>query len=247
MEGDDAVDSIEVERPVFEAAPRSERVVPSPPQSSMSLAEKMRRDSNDYTESRNKFEETCSELIEAAKGQQAINAELQQVIKERNQVIQEQAKTIQHRVDTIAQKLAYAEGQEAFIKRQMTTISQMQNQLKRLEQRSRRDQDGTRVIEGRKFIALLPPNDALFVCKNPNLTIDNIENSKTTVFSKFKCIQLGGQLQDSVVMDGVSFKRIEGGRNHGKLVQDLGQHSVFESESGSYIRWRVRTKEDAQI
>lgn len=48
-------------------------------------------------------------------------------------------------------------------------------------------------------------------------------------------------------MGGVSFKRIEGGQSHGKLVQDLGQHSLFEHESGSYIRWYVRTKKNPQM
>ena len=88
-------------------------------------------------------------------------------------------------------------------------------------------------------------NAGLYVTKQPQfVTIDDVDYSETIVLSQFKGLELGfgGTLTDVVTLDGIPFRRISGGANDGKLVQELGPHSIMEHEGNYYVRTYIRTE-----
>jgi hypothetical protein len=86
-------------------------------------------------------------------------------------------------------------------------------------------------------------NAGLYVTKQPQfVTIDDVDYSETITLSQFKGLELGGTLTDVVTLDGIPFRRISGGTNDGKLVQELGPHSILVHEGNYYVRTYIRTE-----
>ncbi len=142
--------------------------------------------------------------------------------------------------------------QQDTINSQKTRITNLESQFERLT--AEVDQLNTSVllsqnqklnIDGRTFDKFPDGhvNAGLFVTKQPHVvTIDDVDYSETIALSQFKGLVLGGTLSDVVTLENIPFKRISGGENDGKLVQELGPHSILVHEGNYYVRTYIRTE-----
>jgi hypothetical protein len=142
--------------------------------------------------------------------------------------------------------------QQDTINNQKTRITNLESQVERLtaqvDQLNKSvllNQNQKLNIDGRiydKFPAG-HVNAGLFVTKQPQfVTIGDVDYSETIALSQFKGLELGGTLTDVVTLEGIPFKRISGGNNDGKLVQELGPHSILVHEGNYYVRTFIRTE-----
>ena len=106
------------------------------------------------------------------------------------------------------------------------------------------------IIDNRKFVPFPVDavNEGLYVTdKAKAVTMGGTDYTEKVVLSEFKGLIYGGALTDSVVLNGNSFKRISGGGNDKKLLQDVGPHSILEHGGKYYVRWSVLTEKAADL
>jgi hypothetical protein len=63
------------------------------------------------------------------------------------------------------------------------------------------------------------------------------------VLSEYKHLNVGGELRDEVVFDGVTYMRVHGGTHDGKLVQQIGPKSFISFQGKTYVEWNIRVEE----
>ncbi len=91
-------------------------------------------------------------------------------------------------------------------------------------------------------------NAGLYVSKQPQVvTVSGSDYYENTALSEFKNLELGGNLTESTTQNGIPFNVISGGENNGKLVQELGPHSIFQHEGRFFVRWHIRTKKELSL
>lgn len=184
----------------------------------------------------------------------AATMELRQVIEAQQAAGKELTEQLLNTI--IAQRAAILEEQDT-VKSQKTRITNLESQVERLtaqvdqlNQSVLLNQNQKLVIDGRTYDKFPAGNvnEGLFVTKQPHVvTIDDVVYSETTVLSQFKSLELGGTLIDVVTLAGIPFKRIAGGTNDGKLVQELGPHSILVHEGNYYVRTYIRTEKPLSL
>lgn len=177
-------------------------------------------------------------------------SELEGEAKTLKATIKEQEFTIRSHAKTNEKAAAEAKGQIVAMDQQKKIILELEEQVSELKQRLERSQNEKLVIDNRNFDKF-PSGDAnagLYVTKQGQLvTVGDTDYTENVALSEFKNIQLGGTLTDTVTLDRIPYKRILGGKNDAKLVQDLGPHSIFEHEGKFYVRWLIRTEKPLSL
>jgi hypothetical protein len=166
--------------------------------------------------------------------------------------------TINKHVSTITEKDHKIEGMDTIIRNQNTKIASLVEQVKQLTAqvgplaKSRLNPQNDKLeIDGQAFskFPVGDANEGLYVSKQGRVvTVGDIDYNENTALSEFKNIELGGKLADSITsLNGVPFKLISGGSHSGKLIQELGPHSVFHHNGKHYIRWLIRTEKTLSL
>jgi hypothetical protein len=147
--------------------------------------------------------------------------------------------------------------QQDNINNQKTQIANLESQVERLTAQVDQLTKSVLISQNQKVIVndrtydKFPAghiNAGLYVTKQPQfVSIGDVDYSETIVLSQFKGLELGGTLTDVVALDGIPFKRISGGDNDGKLVQELGAHSILEHEGNFYVRTFIRTEKPLSL
>jgi multidrug efflux pump subunit AcrA (membrane-fusion protein) len=184
----------------------------------------------------------------------AATMELRQVIEAQQAAGKELSEKLLNTI--IAQRAAILEEQDT-VNSQKTRITALESQVERLtaqvDQLNKSvllNQNRKLNIDGRTYDKFPAGNlnAGLFVTKQPHVvTIDDVDYSETTVLSQFKGLELGGTLTEVVTLNRIPFRRISGGENHGKLVQELGPHSIMEHEGNYYVRTFIRTEKPLSL
>lgn len=178
------------------------------------------------------------ELRQAIEAHKATGNELSQLTEKIHNVVVAQRATILEEQDTVNNQKTRITNLESQVERLTAQVDQL-NKSVLLNQNQKLN------IDGRTYDKFPSGhvNAGLFVTKQPHVvTIDDVDYSETIALSQFKGLELGGTLTDVVTLDGTPFRRIRGGDNDGKLVQDLGPHSIFEHEGKYYVRTFIQTE-----
>jgi hypothetical protein len=192
---------------------------------------RLRKSLLQQTDTANKNEQNASELRD-------------QVIK-LNTLVEEQLATIRDVEEKKAREVAEATQREAA---QKEMIEELQKQVGGLTKKL--EGSPKLVIDNRSFDQFPSGNvnAGLYVTKQPQVvTIGDTEYTETAVLSEFKGLDVSAVLADTVVLNGIPFRRISGGHNDGKLVQELGPHSVLEHEGKYFVRWFIRKEKPLEI
>jgi len=161
--------------------------------------------------------------------------------------------TINRQTSEITEKAHKIQGLKTVVSDQKTEIARLKEKVNNLTvevQRLRKTAPVTsqndKVVINDQIFTKFPEghvNEGLYVSNHGRLVSvgdhDYIEN---IALSEFRNVELGGVLTQSLDLDGVPFKRISGGTNDNKLVQELGPHSIFEHDGKHYMRWFIRTE-----
>lgn len=175
---------------------------------------------------------------------------LEDRIKEQDGYINELEKENGTQDKTISKQASDITEKEHKVSQLEKQVKELMAQVKELAKSAPSKQNNNLVIENQIFNRFPSgdENEGLYVTKQPRVvTVDGKEYLENTALSEFKNVNLGGDLTESVTLDGIQFRLISGGKYAGKLVQDLGPHSVFEHDGKFFVRWFIRTKKELSL
>lgn len=88
------------------------------------------------------------------------------------------------------------------------------------------------------------PNNGLYVeTRARHIEVAGVAYNDRAVLCPYKHLDVGGKLEGEVMLNSVSYKKIDGGKHDGKLVQQVGPQSFVEYEGKTYIQWIIRNEE----
>ncbi len=102
------------------------------------------------------------------------------------------------------------------------------------------------VMKERKFTQLQPGdvNAGLYIERFARSTeASGTVYKDKAILSEYKHLNVGGEMKDEVVFDGVTYMRVHGGHHDGKLLRQIGPKSFISFEGKTYVQWNIRVEE----